>query len=77
MFGDEAERYPTTTLADAAARQPELVLAPTEPYPFKERHLHELRTVAPDARLVDGQDLFWWGVRTPAALERLAQALGS
>ena len=37
----------------------------------------ELRTVAPDARLVDGQDLFWWGVRTPAALERLAQALGS
>jgi ABC-type Fe3+-hydroxamate transport system substrate-binding protein len=77
VFGDEAERYPTTTLADAAARQPELVLAPTEPYPFKERHLQELRTVAPDARLVDGQDLFWWGVRTPVALERLAQALGS
>ena len=43
VFGDEAERYPTTTLADAAARQPDLVLAPTEPYPFKERHLHELR----------------------------------
>ena len=77
VFGDEAERYPTTTLADAGARQPDIVLAPTEPYPFKERHLHELRTVAPDVRLVDGQDLFWWGVRTPAALERLAQALGS
>ena len=77
VFGDDAERYPTTTLADAAARRPELVLAPTEPYPFKERHLPELRTVAPDARLVDGQDLFWWGARTPAALERLAQALGS
>jgi ABC-type Fe3+-hydroxamate transport system substrate-binding protein len=77
VFGDEAERYPTTTLAEAAARQPELVLAPTEPYPFKERHLGELRTVAPDARLVDGQDLFWWGVRTPTALERLAQVLGS
>jgi hypothetical protein len=77
VFGDEAERYPTTTLAEAAARQPELVLAPTEPYPFKERHLGELRTVAPDARLIDGQDLFWWGVRTPTALERLAQVLGS
>jgi hypothetical protein len=33
--------------------------------------------VAPDARLVDGQDLFWWGTRTPAALARLAQVLAS
>jgi ABC-type Fe3+-hydroxamate transport system substrate-binding protein len=77
VFGDEAERYPSTTLADAAARQPELVLAPTEPYPFKERHLQELRTVASDARLVDGQDLFWWGVRTPDALDRLRQSIGA
>jgi hypothetical protein len=77
VFGDEAERYPTTTLEEAAARHPDLVLAPTEPYPFKERHLDELRAVVSDARLVDGQDLFWWGVRTPEALGRLAQALGS
>jgi hypothetical protein len=77
VFGDETERYPTTTLPDAKARQPDLVLAPTEPYPFKTRHLVELREVAPDARLVDGQDLFWWGVRTVAALERLAQTLDS
>jgi hypothetical protein len=27
--------------------------------------------------LVDGQDLFWWGVRTPAAAERLRRQLGS
>jgi hypothetical protein len=25
--------------------------------------------------LVDGQDLFWWGVRTPAAAERLRRQL--
>jgi hypothetical protein len=25
--------------------------------------------------LVDGQDLFWWGVRTPAAAERLCRQL--
>lgn len=75
VFADASTRYPETTLDDAAALEPDLVLAPTEPYPFAERHLDELRAVASDARLVDGQDLFWWGVRTPAALARLGQLL--
>ena len=26
---------------------------------------------------VDGQDLFWWGIRTPGAIRRLAAVLGS
>ena len=77
VFGAAETRYPETTLDEAAALGPALVLAPTEPYPFADRHLPELRSVAPDARLVDGQDLFWWGARTPRALERLAQALAS
>ena len=50
------------------------VLAPTEPYPFGPRHEAELRAVAP-VTFVDGKDLFWWGVRTPGALERLGEAL--
>jgi len=75
VFAGDADRYPTTTLADAAARRPDLVLAPSEPYPFAERHVAELREVTPDVRLVDGQDLFWWGVRTPAAIERLRQSI--
>ena len=31
----------------------------------------------PDAEvaIVDGQDLFWWGIRTPGAADRLAGAL--
>ena len=66
-----------TTLEEAAALAPDLVLAPTEPYPFAERHLPDLRAVAADARLIDGQDLFWWGARTPRALARLAQVLAS
>jgi ABC-type Fe3+-hydroxamate transport system substrate-binding protein len=74
VFADAAERYPTTTLADAAALAPDVVLAPSEPYPFAERHRAELEEVAPVV-LVDGQDLFWWGHRTPAAVERLARAV--
>ena len=74
VFGDPAERYPVTTLEDAAARRPDVVLAPSEPYPFRERHRAELASVAPVV-LVDGQDLFWWGARTPAAIERLEELL--
>ncbi len=75
IYATDADRYPTVTLGDAAARRPDLVLAPSEPYPFKPRHAAELREVAADVRFVDGQDLFWWGVRTPAAIARLAQML--
>ena len=46
------------------------MLAPSEPYPFGRAPRAELETVAP-VELVDGQDLFWWGVRTAAARQRL------
>jgi hypothetical protein len=36
----------------------------------------ELSAVAPVV-LVDGQDLFWWGVRTPAAQHRLHTQLAT
>lgn len=74
VFGDVDRPYPEVSLEEAAALAPDLVLAPSEPYPFADRHRAELETVAP-AVFVDGQDLFWWGARTPAALERLAAAL--
>ena len=64
--------YPEMTLEEAVELHPDVVLAPSEPYPFKERHRAELESVAPVV-LVDGQDLFWWGSRTPAALARLQQ----
>lgn len=76
-FDDAPTRYPEVTLDEAAARRPDLVLLPSEPYPFAERHVAEARQVAADVRLIDGRDLYWWGVRTPAALERLGQVLGS
>jgi ABC-type Fe3+-hydroxamate transport system substrate-binding protein len=74
VFADADDRYPTVTLGEARARRPDVVLAPSEPYPFRERHVPLLAEVAPVV-LVDGQDLFWWGVRTPAAAERLRRQL--
>ena len=77
VFTGRGVRYPMVELAEAAGRKPDLVLLPTEPYPFKARHVAEVAEAIPDAEvaIVDGQDLFWWGIRTPGAADRLAGAL--
>lgn len=74
VYADADDRYPTVELDDVAACRPDRVLAPSEPYPFSERHRSELESVSPTTFL-DGRDLFWWGVRTPAAITRLRSAL--
>lgn len=69
--------YPTVELDEIADARPDLVVVPTEPYEFAARHRAELTEALPEAHLVevDGQDLFWWGSRTPGAVNRLAEAL--
>jgi len=77
VFADSDNPYPTVELGKVAARQPDFVLLPSEPYPFSARHTAEIEHAVPNAAItfVDGQDLFWWGARTPAARARLAAAL--
>jgi hypothetical protein len=72
VFADAPDPYPEVSLDDVRARHPDVVLAPSEPYAFTERHRAELATVAPVV-FVDGKDLFWWGSWTPGARERLGQ----
>jgi ABC-type Fe3+-hydroxamate transport system substrate-binding protein len=73
---DGEDRYPEASLEHLSGSAPELVLLPDEPYPFAARHVDEVSSAFPSARvaLVDGRDLFWWGIRTPDALERLSAA---
>ncbi|MBI5090425.1 MAG: cobalamin-binding protein [Actinobacteria bacterium] len=77
VLADHPDRYPTVELDDVARRRPDLVLLPSEPYPFGERHRDEYAQAIPGSRVVllDGRDLFWWGVRTPAAMRRIRAAL--
>jgi hypothetical protein len=70
IFGKLDQRYPTVDSAAILACHPRAVLAPSEPYPFTNRQRGELESFAP-VWFVDGKDLFWWGVRTPAALQRI------
>jgi ABC-type Fe3+-hydroxamate transport system substrate-binding protein len=73
VFGEDGP-YPPVELEDAVVRHPDVVLAPSEPYPFTQRQLPELSTVAPTT-FIDGKDLFWWGARTPGAIHRLSAVL--
>lgn len=77
VFAHSVDRYPGVTLDEVATLAPNLVVLPSEPYPFAERHLAEVEREVPGVPtvLIDGRDLFWWGIRTPAAAERLRDAL--
>ncbi|HLI01762.1 MAG TPA: helical backbone metal receptor [Acidimicrobiales bacterium] len=74
VFADHPDTYPTVEFDEVAGRRPDVVLAPSEPYPWSERHRSLLEAVAPMV-LVDGRDLWWWGTRTPAARARLSALL--
>ncbi len=58
-------RYPVVTLEALAEAKPAAVLLSSEPYPFKQRHIDEVKQLCPmaDVRLVDGEMFSWYGSR--------------
>ncbi len=75
-------RYPRLRLTDLIELDPEVILLPSEPYRFRERHAEELLaqhglSAARDGHvyLCDGQNLTWWGVRTAAAIAEVSGLL--
>jgi ABC-type Fe3+-hydroxamate transport system substrate-binding protein len=76
LFG-HLDRYPSIDLGSLAGAGCGQVLLSSEPYPFRERHIEEIRAVLPDARirLVDGELFSWYGSRllqAPAYFRQLA-----
>lgn len=78
VFADRAERYPAIEPEDLAAAAPERVFLSTEPFPFQDKHRHELAELtglAPEVFCIaDGEYLSWHGSRTPAGVD-YAEAL--
>jgi ABC-type Fe3+-hydroxamate transport system substrate-binding protein len=78
-------RYPETTLEELSALDPEVLLLPSEPFPFGESHVEEICSALPSLaavrenrvhppmriNLVCGEDICWFGWRTPKGLETL------
>lgn len=63
-------RYPNITNEELQRLNPELILLSSEPFPFKENHLKELKELLPQTRieLVDGEMFSWYGNRMLAAI---------
>lgn len=58
-------RYPELSIEELIELNPDLVLLSSEPYPFKEKHIEQLRQILPDAqiKLVNGEMFSWYGSR--------------
>jgi ABC-type Fe3+-hydroxamate transport system substrate-binding protein len=59
------ERYPEVSQTQLRQADPDIILLSSEPFPFKEKHVKEFRSVCPDAEilLVDGEMFSWYGSR--------------
>lgn len=68
VFSDQ-KRYPEISLAELQQLKPEYVLLSSEPYPFKESHIAEMKHSLPEAKiiLVDGEMFSWYGSRLKKA----------
>lgn len=58
-------RYPELTEEQITTLKPELVFLSSEPFPFKQKHINQLQTLLPEAKiiLVDGELFSWYGSR--------------
>jgi ABC-type Fe3+-hydroxamate transport system substrate-binding protein len=64
-------RYPEIDMNELAALKPELVFLSSEPYPFREKHVEDLKLILPEAEimLVDGEMFSWYGSRLVKAVQ--------
>ena len=67
-------RYPEIALGPELAREIDLLLLSSEPYPFKPRHVEEVRAElgpGPAVELIDAEMVSWYGSRAIAGLDYL------
>jgi ABC-type Fe3+-hydroxamate transport system substrate-binding protein len=64
-------RYPELSSEQIAALKPQFIFLSSEPYPFREKHLKELKFISPSSQihLIDGEMFSWYGSRLLKAVE--------
>ena len=82
VFTDAPDRYPTVTLEEVAARRPDVILLPNEPFRFRPPHRKDFAPYAnvPAVQhhrihLVDGKPFSWHGRRLADALKTVPTLL--
>ncbi|MEO5572829.1 MAG: helical backbone metal receptor [Bacteroidia bacterium] len=76
VFGD-LKRYPEITPEQIAASKPDFIFLSSEPYPFKQKHIEELKTISPTSKiiLVNGEYFSWYGSRLLKAAQYFRQLM--
>ncbi len=75
-------RYPELKESDIVRMAPEYVLFSSEPFPFREHHMENIKRILPHShvQLVDGEPFSWYGNRlteSPAYFRKLLEILAS
>lgn len=73
-------RYPTMSLEQLEDLAPQVIFLSSEPYPFKDEHVQEMKTMFPESKvmIVDGELFSWYGSRllhTPDYLRSLMKLI--
>lgn len=76
----DTERYPTIDCSELQRKNTQLLLLSSEPYPFKQPHIEELKKELPNTMIliVDGEMFSWYGsrmLRAGAYFQQLQQIL--
>ena len=58
-------RYPEVTIEELKAKNPDLIILSSEPFPFNQKHIDELQVHLPTTKIVlaDGEMFSWYGSR--------------
>ena len=72
VYADKV-RYPNTSLQELSLKKPQIILLSSEPYPFKEKHIKEVKQFISGSSvvLVNGEWFSWYGSRMLKAFRRL------
>jgi ABC-type Fe3+-hydroxamate transport system substrate-binding protein len=72
VFADRL-RYPSINLQEIEQTNPDFIFLSSEPYPFKEKHIEELKNSFPLKKIiiVDGEMFSWYGSRLQLAIPYL------
>ena len=81
VFGEHPIRYPAITLDELRAANPATILLASEPFPFADKHIHELALAldwSPSRfMLADGELLSWHGSRTPRGIDYAQEVIAT
>ena len=73
VFANHNSRYPEITIEQLEAAKPDVILLSSEPYPFSEKHIVELKSYKAfkntNIKLVDGEMFSWYGSRLLYAVD--------